>query len=202
MKITDIKQQVKRAGRYSIYVDEKYSFSLSENELMTQGLRIGQEFDAVGFDEIQATAVEDKAYMRALDLIMRRQRSRWELETYLKRKGNDDNTIDKILNKLSKRGYVDDEKFAEAWVSNRRLLKSVSKRRLMQELQQKKISDQIITKVLADDETKEVDVLRDLIERKRKQTRYQDKDKLMAYLMRQGFGYGDVKEALSVESED
>ena len=201
MKITDIKQQVKRAGRYSIYIDEKYSFSLSENELMIQGLRIGQEFDSEGFDGIQATAAEDKAYMRALDLIMRRQRSRWELQTYLKRKGNDDNTIEKILSRLSKRGYVDDHKFAEAWVSNRRLLKSVSKRRLKQELQQKKISDSIISQVLADDEADEVSVLRDLIAKKRSQTRYQDKEKLMAYLMRQGFGYGDVKDALSYEDE-
>ncbi len=164
---------------------------------MTQGLRIGREFDQQEFDEVFQTAVEDKAYMRTLDLLARRPRSRWELEVYLKQKGNEHNTIDKILNRLRKRGYVDDRKFAESWVSNRRLLKSVSQRRLMQELQQKHISSDIISQVLESDEASEEDVLRDLIEKKRHQTRYQDKDNLMAYLLRQGFNYGDVKDALA-----
>ncbi len=43
MQVTDIKQQVKREGRYSIFVDGKFVFGLSENSLMTSGLRIGLE---------------------------------------------------------------------------------------------------------------------------------------------------------------
>ena len=43
MKITSIKQQVKRADRYSIYVDDKYSFSLSEQELLSIKIKVGQE---------------------------------------------------------------------------------------------------------------------------------------------------------------
>ncbi len=197
MKITDIKQQVKRQGRYSIYIDGKYSFSLSEHELLLQGLRIGQEFDKQEFEKIQDTAAEDKAYMRALDLLARRPRSVWEMEQYLKRKGYEHNIIQNILNMLSNRGLLDDKKFATSWVESRRLLKPVSKRRLSQELQQKKISKDIISLVLEEDETSEQDVLRDLIERKRRQTRYQDNEKLMAYLIRQGFSYGDVKEVLA-----
>lgn len=196
MKITDIKQQVKRAGRYSIYVDGKYSFSLAESELMAQTLRIGQEFDKEQFEAVTNTAIEDKAYMRALDLLARRQRSVWEMEQYLKRKGYEHNTISKLLNKLSNGGLLDDEKFAEAWVNNRRQLKSVSVRRLKQELQQKKISAEIISKVLTADETDESEVLRDLIAKKRTQSRYHDNDKLIPYLLRQGFNYGDIKDAI------
>lgn len=196
MKITDIKQQVKRANRYSIYVDGKYSFSLSEAELMNQPLRIGQEFNKDEFDEVQKRAVEDKAYMRALDLLARRPRSVWEMQQYLKRKSYDDNTISKILNKLSKRGLLDDKKFAESWVASRRILKPVSKRRLSQELQQKKISNDIITQVLEEDEANEREVLAELIAKKRTQSRYQDEQKLVAYLMRQGFSYSDVKSVL------
>jgi hypothetical protein len=43
MKITAIKQQVKRQGRYSIFVDDKYAFSLSENALLDQKITIGLE---------------------------------------------------------------------------------------------------------------------------------------------------------------
>ena len=42
-KITAIKQQVKNPQRYSIFVDEKYSFSLSELALINSELKIGQE---------------------------------------------------------------------------------------------------------------------------------------------------------------
>ncbi len=193
MKITDIKQQVKRQGRYSIYVDGKYSFSLSENELLTVGLRIGQEYTQEEFDDLQKKAVLDKAYMRAYDQLSRRARSEWELRDYLKRKEYEESIIDQIITTLQDKGYVDDAKFAESWVRNRRLLKATSKMRLRQELRQKRVSDDVISKALEEDETSEQAVLKDLIERKRQQTRYQDKDKLIQYLMRQGFRYDDIK---------
>lgn len=193
MKITDIKQQVKRQGRYSIYVDGKYSFSLSENELLTVGLRIGQEYTQEEFDDLQKKAVLDKSYMRAYDQLSRRARSEWELRDYLKRKEYEESIIDQIITTLQDKGYVDDAKFAESWVRNRRLLKATSKMRLRQELRQKRVSDDVISKALEEDETSEQAVLKDLIERKRQQTRYQDKDKLIQYLMRQGFRYDDIK---------
>lgn len=198
MKITDIKQQVKRKDRYSVYVDSKYSFSLSENELINQGLRIGQEFDKQTFEEVKKTAEEDKAYMRAIDLLSRRQRSTWEMQQYLKRKGYDNKTIQKILNVLSNKTLLNDRTFAEAWVANRRLLKQTSRRRLWQELKQKHVRDEIITEVLEEDDTDERQVLMDLVAKKRQQTRYQDAQKLMAYLLRQGFNYGDIRQVLDV----
>lgn len=196
MKITDIKAQVKRQGRYSIYVDEKYSFSLSENELLTVGLRIGQEYTPEEFNQLQKKAVLDKAYMRAYDLIARRMRSEWELRDYLKRKDYEAPTINEIVETLQDKGYIDDARFAESWVRNRRLLKATSKMRLRQELKQKRVSDDVISLALEEDDTSERDVLRDLVERKRQQTRYQDKDKLMQYLLRQGFRYDDIKEVI------
>lgn len=199
MKVTDIKQQIRRADRYSIYVDKKYTFSLSESELLATGLRINQEVTADELTNLKDKAVIDKGYDRALNLIMRRPRSEWELRDYLKRKEHGEAAILQILNKLSERGYVNDEDFARRWVENRRLLKSTSKRRLVQELRQKRVADEIIDAVLAADETDELEVLRGLISRKRAQTRYKDDMKLMQYLLRQGYGYGDIKEAMKTE---
>lgn len=196
MKITDIKQQVKRAGRYSIFIDGKYSFSLSENELLNIGLRINQEYTKEEFEKLKQTAVLDKAYMRCLDLLARRARSDWEIRDYLKRKDYDGEVSKKTIERLSTAGYIDDEKFANSWVENRRLLKATSKRKLKMELKQKRIDEQTIDKVLEQDETDERQVLKDLIEKKRGQTRYQDEQKLIAYLMRQGFNYQDIKDVL------
>lgn len=196
MKITDIKQQVKRADRYSIYIDGKYTFSLSESELLNTGLRINQEFTEEELDQLRSTAVIDKGYDRALNLISRRPRSEWELRDYLKRKEYDLEVTEQIISRLSDRGYVDDEDFARRWVENRRLLKATSRRRLQQELRQKRISDEIVEKVLAADGTDELEVLKGLIERKRQQSKYQEDLKLMQFLARQGFGYDKIKQAI------
>ena len=197
MKITDIKPQVKRQDRYSIYIDGKYTFSLSANELIEQSIKIEQVLSEERLAELKETAVDDKAYMRAVELILRRQRSTWEMEQYLKRKGYNDNTITKILNMLSIYSLLDDRDFACSWVENRRLLKNTSKRRLWQELKQKHVSDSIIAAALENDEVDEKQILAEVIKKKRTQTRYQNQQKLIAYLLRQGFNYGDIKTALA-----
>lgn len=193
MKITDIKQQVRRKDRYSIYIDEKYSFALSESGLLNSGLSIGQDLSDEEIEQLKNFSAEDKGVYRVLDLVARRPRSRGEITDYLKRKKYSGEEIEKILNTLSERGYIDDEDFAKRWVESRRLLKPISKRKLRLELMQKKVSEEVISSVLEDTEVDEKQVIRELIEKKRKQTRYQDGQKLMQFLIRQGFNYHDVK---------
>ncbi len=196
MKITDIKQQVKRKDRYSIFIDGKYSFALSESGLLNSGLAIGQEFSKQELERLEKVSVEDKAVYRALDLIARRPRSEGELRDYLKRKKYTDEEIVKILNTLSIKGYINDKDFARRWVESRRLLKPISIRRLRLELRQKRVADEIVNEALESDETNEPEVLKELIEKKQKQTRYRDKQKLTQFLLRQGFNYSDIKLAL------
>jgi len=195
MKITAIKQQIKRPNRYSVFIDEKYCCSFSDSNLLTLGLRLGQELNESELAKLKSHAIQDKAHSRALDMLSRRMRSEWELRDYLKRKDYPPEVIDYTLERLKKRGYIDDRAFASAWVENRRLLKSTSKRKLQMELKQKRIVDSLIDEVLAADATDEQMVLRQLIERKR--LRYPDQLKLMRYLAGQGYQYDDIKAALA-----
>lgn len=197
MIVTAIKQQERLKGRYSIYVDGKYAFSLSADALLDAKLHNGQELDEQQLKTYKKLSQDDKAYGLALAYVARRIRSEWELRDYFRRKGYELELAEQLIVRLDKLGFVNDERFAEAWVSNRRLLKPVSKRRLTQELRQKRIDDEIIEEVLQEDVTDEQQVLRDLVVRKRKQTKYQDDLKLMQYLARQGFSYDDIKSVLS-----
>jgi len=194
MKITAIKQQVKRPDRYSIFVEGKYSFSLGEGQFATSGLRSGLEITEAEIADYKDQSEFGKLYEKTLNLLSFRPRSEWELRDYLKRKKQSPAVIDKILNKLSESGYVDDKKFAARWVESRRLLKPTSRRRLTQELRQKRISDADIEEVLSGDDTDERKVLEELVERKR--ARYPDRLKFMQYLARQGYNYDDIKEVL------
>ena len=197
MQITAIRQQERLKGRYSVYVDEKYAFSLSADALLAEKLVPGQELDATQLKTYKKLSTDDKAYGLALAYVARRMRSRYELSQYFRRKGYEDELARHIMHKLEQLRLVDDQAFAEAWVRNRRLLKPVSRRRLVQELRAKRIAGDTIEQVLAADEADERAVLRELIVRRRRQTRYQDTQKLMQYLARQGFSYDDIKSALA-----
>jgi regulatory protein len=197
VKITNIEAQVKIRGRYSVFVDEKFAFGISELGLIDSKLRIGQEISKDDLENLKSVAATDKIYNQALSLIMRRPRSRWELEDYLNRKKSEPEIAREVLRKLESKGYIDDLDFARRWVENRRLLRSTSKRKLQLELRQKRVSESIVAQILEEDEADEVEILKDEIRKKLKQSRYQDEMKLMQYLSRQGYSYQDIKTALA-----
>jgi len=203
MKITKISQQVKHQSRYSIFVDGEYSFSLSDTALLESGLTNGQELTGEQVKGYKQLSTDDKLYNRTLQYLALRPRSVWEVEFYLKRKEAPAPLIEQITAKLLKLGLLDDYKFAESFTRDRRLLRSASTRKIQLELQKKHIASDIIGQVLAEDETDTSTMLRDLIIRKRQQTKYrEDETKLMQYLARQGFGYGDIKQALAELAEE
>ena len=197
MKITAIKKQIKRPGRYSVFVDGRFGFGLSESALLESKIAVGERIDQPQLRDFKKLSDNDKAYGNALRYVVMRPRSSWELADYFRRKKIDAPTATFITKRLEDLSMLDDLKFAHSWVASRRQLKSMSIRRLKLELQQKRVSPEIIDQVLADDETDEHEVLRQLIAKKR--ARYPDKFKLMQYLARQGFGYDDIKSALRGE---
>ncbi len=86
MKITSIKQQVKRTDRYSIFVDEKYTFSLSEAALLESKLVNGQELSEEQVGKYKQLSADDKLYNLTLRYVAMRPRTNWEIKTYLERK--------------------------------------------------------------------------------------------------------------------
>lgn len=202
MTITAIKRQVKRTDRYSIFVDGKYTFSLGDAALLESKLIAGQELSAKQIKEFKRLSDDDKLYNLTLRYVAIRPRSRWELETYLARKKASPALTKSILNKLSKAGFVDDEQFARAYVQDRRLLRHTARRRLVQELRQKRVADETIQAVVGSEPEDEQAALKAVIQQKRRQPKYRDDLKLMQYLARQGFNYGDIKEALQDDDTD
>jgi regulatory protein len=115
----------------------------------------------------------------------------------LQRKGASPPLSKAILNKLSNVNLLGDKKFAEAFVNDRRLLRPASRRKIIMELRKKRVADEIIQAVVGNEPDDEQAALRTIIERKRRQAKYRDDLKLMQYLSRQGFNYGDIKAALN-----
>ena len=198
MRITAIKQQVKNHSRYSVFIDDAFSFGLSESALIESGITSGQEITPDELTAFKDSAELDGAYNKALGLISRRLRSEWEIREYLQSKKYDPEQVDQTVTRLYTRQWLNDAAFARMWVENRRLLKSASARRITQELKAKHVKEDIIRGALEEVTNEDSGILKELIERKRKQTRYQDDQKLLAYLVRQGYNYQDIKDAMGI----
>lgn len=102
--------------------------------------------------------------------------------------------IDQVIAKLVEKGYVNDQRFAEYYVEYRHAKKGVSLKKLRLELVKKGIDsatiEQTLQKIPRDDATE----IRKIIAKKRQ--RYADNDKLIQYLLRQGFPYELAKTAV------
>lgn len=200
MKISAIKAQVKNADRVSVYVDDRYAFSLTHNQLLEQKIYAGLEIDESRFAALKKASDFGKMYERVVQYVMLRPRSRREVEQYCRRKKYDPQDCQVIIEKLMAMRYINDQSFAKSWVRSRAATKPVSKRRLRAELQQKGVGGQLQQEAM--EEYDEAAALRQLITKKRRLLRYKnDPQKLIAYLARQGFLYDDIQRELK-DSQD
>lgn len=85
----------------------------------------------------------------AYRLLAIRLRSRGELMDRLRRRGIPGESVDALLSDFTRRGLIDDKRFAEAWVRGRLALRPSGKARLRQELLRKGISREIIDHAIA-----------------------------------------------------
>lgn len=213
MKITGISVQARNPDRVNVSVDGKYRFSLDILQVTELGVKIGAEFSEERIAEIEQESVFGKLYARALEYCLMRPHSAKEVRDYLRgktrtsftrnrhtgerkeRPGVAKEIADRVYERLVDRGYVDDEKFAKYWVENRSLQKGASARKLTAELRAKGVEQGIIDTSLSFSERNDRDELEKVI--LKKQARYLDEQKFKQYLMRQGFRYDDINDALS-----
>lgn len=195
--ITDIMQQKRPSGRFCVYVDGTEAFRLSDLELSMSGLRVGQEIDAAQMVSYQKKGETDTAYNLALRQLSERQRSQFEIKTYLSRKGFSPNVVEDVLERLRLAQLVDDVKFAIAWISDRQSFKPRSRKRLQLELRAKGISAEDTEEALSGIEpTDELRSLEQVVTKKQRLAQYQDPAKLIAYLLRQGYPYDLVRKVI------
>jgi regulatory protein len=197
MKITSIKQQVKNPERVSIFVDGKYEFSLSLDELVKYKLKKNDELDAEGVKRFKKISADGKLRMRALEWLMNRPHSEREFRDYLYKKKVEPEQIDSLVNEMTDKGYLDNAKFA-AWFTELQARRGKSDRAIRAELFKKGIGRELVDQTIEDDAGDEAKRLRAMIAKKRQLSRYKnDPQKLMQYLVGKGFGWQAVKEELA-----
>lgn len=197
MKITSIRAQVKNSERASIFIDGKYAFSLSLNELVNEKLKIGQELSESESKRLKKLSDDGKLKARALEWLLNRPRSVREFKDYLYHKKVEPEQISSLVEDLLAKGYLDEEKFS-AWLIDFRRRMGKSERAIKNELLKKGVAREVMASAFEEGEGSELERLKALVGKKAKLSRYKnDQQKLKQYLIRQGFNYQDVKTVLS-----
>ena len=91
---------------------------------------------------------EEQARNLCLRLLTARARTRAELEGQLTKRGYPDEVSERVLDRLSQVGLIDDRDFAEQWVQSRRVNAGKGKRALAAELRTKGVDDDVIIAAL------------------------------------------------------
>lgn len=116
--------------------------------------------------------------------------------------------IQEVVSRLESQNYINDQDFARYFIENRHQNKGISTKRLIQELKIKGIDSDIIDQAMFDQGTgnlfrdEEVEIEKMIKKQLRKTS---DRQKIIAYLARQGFSYDLIKtkldQFLSAEEE-
>ncbi len=211
--ITKITAGVKDPNRANIFLDGRFAFSLDIAQVVDLEVKVGQKVDEKRLVELRSASEFGKLYQRTLEWALARPRSESETRDYLRqrklrrsalnwqreREGKkplpelQDDTMVLVLKRLVEKKYVDDLKFAQYFIENRRLRKGISPRRLKMELKQKGIEDDLIQQVTDLTERTEEEEILKVVRKKRK--KYDD-TKLIAYLVRQGFDLQKSRDAV------
>lgn len=213
MKITNISVQVKNKDRVNISVDGKYRFSLDIYQVGELGIKVGKEYTDQELVDLETESQFGKLYGRALEYTMMRPHSTKEVKDYLWRKTRttrvrvkDTNELrerpgvsqalaDRVLERLIEKGHLNDANFARYWVENRQQRKGISSRKLVNELRMKGVETTVITEAMHNSPRDEKSEILKIIEKKR--NKYDDEQKLVGYLVRQGFSYDVIRGALN-----
>jgi len=192
--ITGIEQQKRNRNRVNLYLDEEFAFGLHKYTAL--GLKVGDVLSEEQIRQLQKEDAVEEAYQRSLKLLGFRARSEHEIRTRLSQYDCDEEVIEQVIVRLTEKGYVNDQRFAEEWVENRTTFRPRGRKLLKLELQQKNLDEEQIESAmndLPDEEEMARNAARKYSARLRGLDEQTFKKKLYGFLVRRGFQYEDFK---------
>ncbi len=204
MQITSIEKNRKN-NRLSVYIDDKFAFTISEEDYLALNLYEESNLSEETVDYIKNTLNFREAKAKAVRFLCLRLRTEQEVWKKLHSEGYEPGCIDKVISELKAIGYINNKLYAQKYVFDRSKLKPLSKKMMKRELLARGIHEDIIDEVLDDWKVEDNVVAEGLL--KRKFGKYDLRDekilkKAYMFLMHRGFSISTIKEALHSLSYD
>ena len=149
---------------------------------------------------------EQEAYLQLAAMCAQAEHCEQEMRDKMRRWAIDPDAQDRVVARLVKERYVDNERYARAFVKDKIRYNKWGRRKVMQALWMKRIDDDIQRSVLDEIDDKEyIDVLVPLLKQKRKTIKaksdYELNQKLVRFALSRGFDFNIIRQCMDVDDE-
>ena len=149
---------------------------------------------------------EQEAYLQLAALCAQAEHCQREMREKMRRWEVDETVRNRVLDRLVRERFVDDERYARAFVKDKIRYNKWGRRKVQQALWQKGIDSEIQRKVLDEiDEKEYLSILRPLLRQKRKsikaQNDYELNQKLLRFALGRGYTFDIIRQCIDVDEE-
>lgn len=150
---------------------------------------------------------ENDAYLTLAALCAQAEHCQWEMLEKMRRWELPEEEQARVMQRLVSERYVDDERYARAFVKDKVHYNKWGRRKVEQALWQKHIDEDIRQRVLDEvDDSEYLAVLKPLLQQKRRSTKaandYELNQKLVRFAVSRGFTFDIIRQCLDVDEED
>ena len=195
-EIVSILPQKKNKTRYTITFKSGKIIGLSETNLFFYKISVGKKISSNLLSKIENSEKLQSIKYKAINYISYRPRSKKEVNISLLKKGFHQDDIDKVLEELVSKGYLDDESFAKTYarylVKIKRLGRIAVKNRFFIHNINKEILNPILDKLY--DKYPPDLLIHEIIKKKKYPKHFDIKNdkKLINHLKRKGFSWNEI----------
>ena len=149
---------------------------------------------------------EQEAYLQLAALCAQAEHCQQEMRDKMKRWEMAPEVQERVITRLIKERYIDDERYARAFVKDKIRYNKWGRRKVQQGLWMKRIDDSIQQRVLNEvDDAEYLAVLKPLLKQKAKSIKaendYELTQKLVRFALGRGFTYDIIRQCLDVDDE-
>lgn len=198
-KITDLQKTKK--GRYSVFVDDQFYYSIDGETLLKSEIRVGKELTYDYLAQVQQESDLYKAREKAYDLLSYRPLSAGELVDKLKRSFPVEICV-QVAKQMQSIGLVEDGEYAKKLALELYEYKHLSANFIRQELYKKSIGRELCEQILSLYEFDDSASIAALLQGKYAAKLKTDPKKVIAALQRRGFSYRDIMGQINTGEQD
>ena len=192
-----------KANKIHIYVDDEYRATVDSDYWYSEKYSNYKEINEEELTELLDAVSFRRAYNKGLDLLSRRPHGTKELVKKLCEKGHEKESAEKACDRLLELGLLNDEEFARILANELYERKGYGTKRIKQELVfrgiEREIAENAIESLDIDTQTRII-----LVIKKKYLNKINDekgRKRAVDGLMRLGYSYSDIKNALNSISE-
>jgi regulatory protein len=182
-------------NKYNITFDNDTNLTIYEDVIIKYNLLSDKEFNDNLLENIERDNDYADSYNKALRYISTRLRSEYEIIKYLKRLNIDDKIIDETIIKLKKQGYLNDERFIQAFINDKINMTNWGPYKIIRELEKYGIEytgeiESIISDNLLEEKIRKI--IKKMVSSNKGSSTNMLKNKVLSYLISIGYSKEQV----------